>query len=249
MLKTVATALIAVTLLFPARASALETGDLLSLVAMPLAVAAVSQIDDVPVGELMDVVALLNNAAVPPPQFIEVIRHVPVALIEREQGFVDFLRVREREGVRGTPLVASIEEEFRVVYSMPDVQLTVTEPRTIDIVESEFGRAVPPPPAVRKAQPQHPRGGPPGQLKKAAGTRVVTQVVAEKRNDRKAERKIRPRKVESRAKAAKRSQSARERVAKPAKARGKRDGASNAKGSGNGRGGGNAAKGKGKGKG
>lgn len=192
MWKTLAAALAAATLLAP-KASALENEELLSLVAMPLAVATVSEITDVPVNELIDVVTLLNAAAAPPPQFIEVVRYVPVALVAEDNQFVEFVRLREQEGLRGTALVASIAGQLRV-YGLPDVDLAVTRPRTIDIVEDEFL-----PGLVRrrlaevKAHPAHPHGGPPGQLKKAAGTRVVAQPQERARGDH----KLRPRDVES----------------------------------------------------
>src|SRR5215212_7134211 len=79
MLKRLAVASLLVTLL-PLRAAALETEDLLALVAMPLAVAAVSELTDVPENQLIDVVTLLNDAQVPPAQFVEVVRYAPVAL-------------------------------------------------------------------------------------------------------------------------------------------------------------------------
>jgi hypothetical protein len=195
MWKTLAAALAAATLLAP-KASALENEDLLSLVAMPLAVATVSEIADVPVNELIDVVTLLNQAAVPPPQFIEVVRYVPVALVEQDAEFVEFVRMREQEGLRGSELVTSIAGELRV-YGLPEVDLAVTRPRTIDIVEDQFlPRPVRRRLAEVKAHPAHPHGGPPGQLKKAAGTRVVTKVVQPQERPRH-ERKLRPRDVET----------------------------------------------------
>lgn len=188
-------ALVAATLLVPTRASALENEDLLGLVAMPLVVAAVSEITDVPVSDLIDVVTLLNNAAVPPAQFIETVRYIPVALVTENNDFVEFVRVREEEGVRGTALVTSIAERL-LIYGLPEVDLAVTRLRTIDVVEEDF---LPRPVRIRLAEvkqhPRHPLGGPPGQLKKAAGRRVVSEVVVDKEGGK--ERKIRPHKVES----------------------------------------------------
>jgi hypothetical protein len=200
MYKPLIVAVVAATLLVPTRASALENEDLLALVAMPLAVAAVSEITDVPASDLMDVVTLLNNAAVPPAQFIETVRYIPVALVTEDNDFVEYVRVREQEGLRGTALVTSIAERLRI-YGLPDVDLAVTRLRTIDVVEGDF---VPRPVRLRLAEmkrhPRHPLGGPPGQLKKAAGTRVVTQVVVEKNKSK--GRKIRPREVESQSRVA-----------------------------------------------
>src|SRR5688500_6173989 len=102
MFKTLTAVALAAALLVPLPAHALENDDLLALVAMPLAVAAVSEITDVPMSSLMDVVSLLNNANVPPVQFVEVVRYVPVALAVEEQRdpFLDYLRLREQEGLR-----------------------------------------------------------------------------------------------------------------------------------------------------
>lgn len=221
MWKTLAVALVAATLLLPTKASALENEELLALVAMPLAVAAVSEMTDVPVNELIDVVTLLNKAAVPPQQFVEVVRYVPVALVSNEDDFVAFVRSREQEGVRGTALVTSIAEHMRV-YGLPEADLAVTRPRTIDVVEDEF---IPKAVRVRLAEKKaHPHGGPPGQLKKAAGTRVVSQVVEE---DGRRGHKVRPREVESHPRVAARE-------GKPHTAKRNGDGNRAARGKGNG---------------
>ena len=177
MWKTLAVAVLTATLLAPTQAEALENEELLSLVAMPLAVAAVSEITDVPVNQLIDVVTLLNDAAVPPPQFIEVVRYVPVALVveDDQPDFVEFVRLREQEGLRGTALVTSIEERIRI-YGVPEVELAVTRPRTIDVVEETF---IPVPVRTRLAEVRrsHPHGGPPGQLKKEAGVQTGAEIV------------------------------------------------------------------------
>jgi hypothetical protein len=179
--KTVLITLLAGTLLLPARrAAALETDDLLSLVAMPLAVAAVSEMTDVPMNQLMDVVSLLNDAQVPPTQFVEVVRYVPVVLVvdADRTDFVDFVRVQEQEGLRGTALVTSIEERMHTVYDFPSADFDIVRPRVIDVVETEFVPTV-----VRtritevRTQRAHPHGGPPGQLKKAAGVQTGAEIV------------------------------------------------------------------------
>lgn len=160
------------------RAAALENEDLLSLVAMPLAVAAVSELTDVPMNQLMDVVTLLNDALVPPAQFVEVVRYVPVAFVVDDTGndFVDFIRLREQEGIRGTALVTSIEERINTVYDIPSADLDIVRPRVIDVVETEF---VPTVVRTRIAEVRrvHPHGGPPGQLKKAAGVQTGAEIV------------------------------------------------------------------------
>jgi hypothetical protein len=164
--------------LLPLRAAALDTQDLLALVAMPLAVAAVSEMTDVPTSDLVDVITLMNDAAVPPAQFIEVVRYVPVALVTPVEGptFVEFVRAREREGVRGTQLVMVIEDRFRLI-GMP-ADLDVVAPRVVELERDQFV-----PQIVRtrvaevKNKKAHPHGGPPGQLKKIAGVQTGAEIV------------------------------------------------------------------------
>ncbi len=176
MWKKIAVAVLATVLVLPLQpASALENEDLLAMVAMPLAVAAVSEVTDVPLNELMDVVTLLNDAAVPPPQFIEVMRYVPVALVagNDEPDFVEFVRIQRQEGLTGTALVTSIEERMRI-YELDDINLDVTRLRVVDITEDFI------PVVVRNRVAEvrsHPHGGPPGQLKKAAGVQTGAEIV------------------------------------------------------------------------
>ncbi len=175
--KTITVALALAALLLPVRAQALDNETLLALVAMPLAVAAVSEVADIPMNELVDVVTLLNEAAVPPAQFLEVVRYVPVALIvEQPVGprFVEYVRLREAEGLRGTALVNSIEDQLRL-YDIDVLKLSVDRPRVVDITDDFLPlvvreRLV----ANRKA---HPHGGPPGQLKKTAGVQTGAEIV------------------------------------------------------------------------
>ncbi|HWW61452.1 MAG TPA: hypothetical protein VN181_08805, partial [Thermoanaerobaculia bacterium] len=140
--------------LLPRPAAALSTDELLSLVAMPLAVAAVAEITDVPANELSDLVATLNQANVPPTEFIQVIRYVPVALVE--PGFVDYVHTQADRGVRGSALVNVIEKRL-------DVE---EPPAPVVTVDRDY---IPPIVHTRVAKlKQHPHGGPPGQLKKQA---------------------------------------------------------------------------------
>ncbi len=137
--KALLAATIAATLLVPRSASALENEDVLALVAMPLAVAAVSEIHDVPTAELLDVVTLMNDAAVPPLQFVEVVRYVPVALVgeQKKTDFVEFVRLRTEEGLRGSALASSIAQQLHG-YGLPRVEMAVARPRTIDVVAETF---------------------------------------------------------------------------------------------------------------
>jgi len=174
MLKRLAVASLLVALL-PLRGAALDTQDLLSLVAMPLAVAAAAELTDVPRDQLIDVVTLLNQAQVPPAQFVEVVRYVPVALVTTTEGptFVEFVRARELEGLRGTQLVTVIEDRFRAIGVPAD--LDVVAPRVVQLDQREF---IPQIVRTRIAEAKtHPHGGPPGQLKKIAGVQTGAEIV------------------------------------------------------------------------
>lgn len=177
MSRIVSTVALLLALLAPQPASALETDDLLALVAMPLAVAAVSEIADVPMNQLIDVVTLLNDANVPPVQFVEVVRYVPVALVEEREGplFVTWLRSGYDQGLREFALVNSIEERYRT-YDLRDLDFDRPQPRIIEVVESP--NFIPQIVRTRVAERSaHPHGGPPGQLKKELGLKTGAEVV------------------------------------------------------------------------
>jgi hypothetical protein len=265
--KTLAAATLAVTLFLPVQAEALETNELLALVAMPLAVAAVSEVTDVPASDLIDVVTLLNDANVPPVQFVETVRYVPLALVVEEPvrtPFVEFVRTRYQAGVVGIPLVTEIEREIRF-YGIPDVELdVVAEPLYLVNRDDDFvATFIPAPVRTRIAEHRsaHPHGGPPGQLKKQLGLQTGAEVVHGDRNratrtvrvnddrdDRAVTRKVKAEKA-PKVKAAKAPKADRgDRVAKAPKVKGDKPGRGNNGGGdhGHGHGGG---KGKGKGKG
>jgi hypothetical protein len=142
MRRTLAAALLA-TALMPARAHALENEDVLALVAMPLAVAAVSEMSDVPVGDLIDVVTTMNDAGVSPAQFLEVVRYSPAAFVaeQAEPHLAEFVHQRFDEGLRGPALVNSIEARIQV-YGITGVDLDVAEPRFVDIGPNFLPRSV-----------------------------------------------------------------------------------------------------------
>jgi len=183
--KTLAVLTLVAALMVPAQpAAALEVDqDLLALVAMPLAVAAVSEITDVPASDLIDMVSLLNDADVPPVQFVEVVRYVPVALVLQDTTrprFVEVVRQQERTGVRGIALVTFIEDRLHT-YGLPLVDLDVTVPRLVVIEQDQI---VPVVVRTRLAQVKaHPHGGPPGQLKKAAGVQTGAEIVHGRADD------------------------------------------------------------------
>lgn len=174
MKKTLAAALFAAALI-PTQAQALDNEEMLALVAMPLAVAAVSEVTDVPMNDLIDVVSLMNDALVPPAQFIEVVRYAPVALVvdTQEPRFPAFVQVQYDSGLRGTALVSSIEDRFHV-YGVEGVDLDVVAPSVIDSDDDFVPQVVRTRIAERKA---HPHGGPPGQLKKELGLKTGAEVV------------------------------------------------------------------------
>ncbi len=179
MWKTLVLATVVAALLLPSPpAAALEVDDnLLALVAMPLAVAAVSEITDVPANDLIDMVTLLNDADVPPVQFVEVVRYVPVALVVQDTTqprFIEVVREQEQAGVRGIQLVTFIEERLHF-YGLPAVDFDVPAPRLIEIEQEQI---VPVVVRTRIAEVKaHPHGGPPGQLKKAAGVQTGAEIV------------------------------------------------------------------------
>lgn len=175
MRRILAAALFAAALIPTQQAQALDNEELLALVAMPLAVAAVSEVTDVPMNDLIDVVTLMNDALVPPAQFIEVVRYAPVALVvdTQEPRFPDYVRVQFDNGLRGTALVTSIEDRYHI-YGVEGVNLDVVAPRVVDIEEDFVPQIVHTRIAERKA---HPHGGPPGQLKKSMGVQTGAEVV------------------------------------------------------------------------
>jgi hypothetical protein len=266
-LKTVAAAVVSAALFLPVKAEALETNELLALVAMPLAVAAVSEVTDVPMSDLMDVVTLLNDANVPPVQFVEVVRYAPVALVVEEEPtrtpFVEFVRTRFDAGVVGVPLVTEIEREIRF-YGVPDAELDVIAPSLVIADNDDF---IPAPVRTRLAAQRsgHPHGGPPGQLKKERGLQTGAEVVHEARRAARVDGDFDDRRVAKKARRGKAPKAAKidrveradrvervdrgGRVAKAPKAdRGGR-GHGNNDGNGKGNSGGGNGKGKGKGKG
>src|ERR1051326_2379414 len=108
---------LAVLLLFAGAlpAQALNTKDLLSLIAMPLAVAAVSDLSGVPQDQLADVVSTLNQADVPPAQFVDTVRYIPVALVAQpaanEPTFTQWLD-SQSQSVTGPALVTTIDDRL-----------------------------------------------------------------------------------------------------------------------------------------
>lgn len=143
--------LVVLMLLVPLQAAALDNDELLGLVAMPLAVAAVSDVTGVPAGDLGRFVSVLNRAAVPPTQVIQVVRYAPVALVvEQDPPFVDYVSERYYDGVTGPRLVRVIEDRYRTYDLEPDF-VALREPATTYVVRDDY---VPPVVVTRVAQVQ-----------------------------------------------------------------------------------------------
>ena len=130
------TALIVLVLLgLPIGADALETKELIALTAMPLVVAAAAELTDVPTSELMSVVSTLNNAAVPPTQFVEVVRYAPVAIVApAEPRFTTYVTTEYARGVVGEPLALSIAERYPA-YGVEEIQ--IVDPPVYTYVERQ----------------------------------------------------------------------------------------------------------------
>lgn len=124
----------------PAQLMAFSTKDFLSLVAMPLAVAAVSDVNAVPQDQLTDIVSALNQANVPPAQFVEVVRYVPVTYVQpvpSQPTFADFVRTQSSSGLTGNALVNAIVDQLRNNYAVTP-QLAFNEPATTFVVQRDY---------------------------------------------------------------------------------------------------------------
>jgi hypothetical protein len=145
-MKNVALALL-MALALPTPGAALETNDLLALVAMPLAVAAVADVADVPTRDLVSLVTALNRADVPPLQFVEVVRYAPVAIVDRtyDPPFVSYVNTRVDSGIVGEPLVVEIQERYRPYgvqqfdYAAPRLVVVENEPVLPRLVVDRLG--------------------------------------------------------------------------------------------------------------
>jgi len=217
--------------------------DPIALIAMPLAVAAVADLVDVPRSDLMSLVASLNQARVPAPQFIEVVRYSPVVLVDRTEApqFVQFVTTEVDRGAIGRPFEIAVADRLR----NDGADIDVVADRVVD--RNVFVQPV----VVTRVARDHPHGGPPGQLKKQLGLQTGAEVVHGSRPRRTArvvkEHRERPRTIRI---------NPQPNVAPPAVARpkdhddhGKRGGEDHGRGHGNDGGGGGKGKGKGKGKG
>jgi len=126
-MRKIVICLLALVLVTPA--PALNTRDLLSVIAMPLAVAAVSNATGVSQSQLADLVTSLNQANVPPTQFVEVIRYVPVT-VDNPTNFVQFVQTDVSQGITGDALVNAIVDRLRSDYNVAPTLTLNGEPTT-----------------------------------------------------------------------------------------------------------------------
>ena len=145
--------------------------DPLALIAMPLAVAAVSDLTGIAQNDLINFVTSLNRAMVPAPQFVEVVRYSPVVLVDSTASpqFLQFVTTEVDRGLFGRPLAIAIAERLQTVEQ---VDLDLVDP--VFVVDRD---QILPPVVVTQFASDHPHGGPPGQLKKQLGLKTGAEVV------------------------------------------------------------------------
>jgi len=143
-----------------------NSNDLLSLIAMPLAVAALSEMDGVPQDQLASLLGILNQGNLPPAQFVDTLRYVPVALVEQPD-FVPYVQTQVSNGVTGPALVTVIDQRLP--------QYVPTPAASNIVVTQDY---IPRPVRTRVAEwHTHPHGGPPGQLKKIYGVQTGAEAM------------------------------------------------------------------------
>jgi hypothetical protein len=173
----------------PTGSKALSTSDdILALVAMPLAVAAVSDVPGLPQDQLGMLVTTLNQANVPPAQFVHVIRYVPVGLVvqdNRQPTLVQYVQTQSSHGLRGAALIQALVQALTGYGVTPQLDYAVA-PMTLVIQNDYIPRVV-----VERvvyltrgagfersgAPSKNPHGGPPGQIKKTLGLQTGAEVV------------------------------------------------------------------------
>lgn len=92
-----------------------EQTDLLSYVAMPIAVSSVCDVRGVQTDRVGELVTYLDQANVPPAEFDDVFRYVPVALVmrtDRRPDFVEWVHGEVNQGIVGPALVTAMEQQL-----------------------------------------------------------------------------------------------------------------------------------------
>jgi hypothetical protein len=141
--------------------------DPVDFVAMPLAVAAVAELTNVPMNDLISLVAAMNGAYVPPGQFVEIVRYSPVVLLDdaARPAFIEYVRT-DLNDLRRWDYAMALADRLRT-YGADDIDVVrIAEP--VYVTDADYFPA-----AVRN----HPHGGPPGQLKKDLGLQTGAEVV------------------------------------------------------------------------
>lgn len=155
-------------------AQSLQTEEVLDVIAMPLAVAAVSEISGVPAGDLVQLITAMNDTEVAPARFVEIVRYSPVLLVDPTTGpeVVTFVTNEAARGATGDELVIALRERIRATgiedFDVADQRRVVLDRRTV-IPETVIRHVE----QVRN----HPHGGPPGQVKKELGLQTGAEVV------------------------------------------------------------------------
>jgi hypothetical protein len=93
-----------------------DANDVLASVAMPLAVSAVCDVRGVQTDRVAELVTYMDQADVPPADFVDVFRYVPVALVMRTDNrpdFVEWVHGEVDRGVNGEALVTAMETQLR----------------------------------------------------------------------------------------------------------------------------------------
>jgi hypothetical protein len=123
---------------WPLQATALNTSydnDLLSTIAMPLAVSAVCDVRGVQTDRVGELVTYMDEANVAPADFVDVFRYVPVALVmrtDRQPDFVEWTHQQVINGVDGPELVTVMERKLRTYDSYVPVVSSYRTRRHID---------------------------------------------------------------------------------------------------------------------
>ncbi|MDX1585019.1 MAG: hypothetical protein R3338_15585, partial [Thermoanaerobaculia bacterium] len=173
MKKSVLFASIVLMAAFGPATDALQTEEVLDLVAMPLAVAAVSDVTGIPTESVVDLAVAMNDVEVPPAQFVEIVRYSPVLLVDpdQEREVMSFVRSEVDRGVSDRDLVIALRDRIRE-NGIEDIE--IVEPRVVRdrqrIVPDRVIRYV-------DENGRHPHGGPPGQIKKEIGVQTGAEVV------------------------------------------------------------------------
>jgi len=118
----------------PMQARALSlSNDLLPTIAMPLAVAAVSDVPGVQTDRVAQLVSYMDEANVPAADFVDVFRYVPVALVMRTDNQPDFVEWTHQQiinGITGPELVTVMQRQLRTYDNAIPVVTTRTRTRT-----------------------------------------------------------------------------------------------------------------------